>query len=305
MLAGAVLAGLMSLACSNFVGSRTTYRPDLASLGLDLSNAAYCEASDIEQWTCEPCKRLQAADVIPVSPPHIFDGVVGGFGHVARWGTRAVVTVLNHDRISVAFRGSANLTNWLEDADFWVLLPYNGCPQCRVHGGFYKSWRSLARQVVTLVAELCKQYPKAEILLTGHSLGAAQAVLAATDLYYNEGLPVTEVYTYGQPRVGNTQFHHYFNNGTSQRQYHHNGSAFRVVHWRDPVPHLGWRWMGFEHTSTEVWYDEQSTQHTVCDGSGEDPNCSLSKPLSLLHGSDHTSYLARPTGAAACLPSSN
>jgi hypothetical protein len=278
------------------------YRPDLASIGLDLSNAAYCERDDIVNWSCPPCKRLQAAGIVPSSTPIVIDGVVGGFGVVKKWGTRAVIAVLPGYGISVAFRGSANITNWLEDFDFFGLVPYHdACPTCRVHEGFYQSWFSLARPVLQAVSDLHAESPKAEILVTGHSLGAAQAVLAATELYYDKGLPVTQVYTYGQPRVGNRAFRQFYNNGTSKRQYAKPGASFRVVHWRDPVPQLPFNWLGFEHTSTEVWYNEHSSNFTVCDGSGEDPKCSRSLGLDLLDASDHTSYLARPTGGASCI----
>ena len=132
---------------------------------------------------------------------------------------------------------------------------------CKVHQGFYLSWQSLARQVIDTLLKLVQKYPKSDVLITGHSLGAAQAVLAATDLYYTWGLPVAHVYTYGQPRVGNAEFHHFYNNGTTQRQYHENATSFRVVHYRDPVPLAPFRWMGFEHTNTEVWYTEDSSSY--------------------------------------------
>merc|ERR1712086_29465 len=147
------------------------YRPDLASIGLDLSNAAYCERDEIVKWSCPPCKRLQAAGIVPSSTPIVIDGVVGGFGVVKKWGTRAVIAVLPGYGISVAFRGSANITNWLEDFDFLGLVPYHdACPTCRVHEGFYQSWFSLARPVLQAVSDMHAESPKAEILVTGHSV---------------------------------------------------------------------------------------------------------------------------------------
>ena len=97
----AFLAGLTVAGASLLGGSGLTYRPDLASWGLDLSNAAYCEKPEIESWSCEPCKRLEAADVRPLKPPQVFDGVVGGYGPAVHWGTRAVVTASNNDFFGV------------------------------------------------------------------------------------------------------------------------------------------------------------------------------------------------------------
>ena len=71
---------------------------------------------------------------------------------------------------------------------------------------------------------------------------------------------------------------------------------------KDPVPHLGPEWIGFRHTDTEVFYNENSSWHKVCDGTGEDPSCSLNQSLAvcLLHSLDHVSYLNRPTGGQTC-----
>ena len=46
-------------------------------------------------------------------------------------------------------------------------------------------------------------------------------------------------------------------------------------------------------TSSQVWYNEASSSYQVCDGSGEDPNCSdsLLLPDSI---SDHLTYLGIP-----------
>jgi len=278
----------------------THYNTTISSIALDLSNAAYCEKDQIESWDCLPCQRALRQGVGTVAVPRVFDGEVGGFGKVQRWGTRGFVGALSENRIVVSFRGSANLTNWIEDFDFVTLVPYAECPECKVHEGFYKSWVSVARGITAAVKELRAHMPKADILVTGHSLGAAMAALAAVHLYYSEGLPVSHVYTFGQPRVGNAEFHHFFNNGTTQREKNEPGVAYRVVHWRDPVPRGPFQWMGYEHTSTEVWYNEDSTNFVTCDKTGEDPLCSLSKPFDLLSAGDHRSYLGRPTGKAAC-----
>lgn len=42
-------------------------------------------------------------------------------------------------------------------------------------------------------------------MVTGHSLGGALAILAAADIK-SVGHKVDEVYTFGQPRVGNVAF---------------------------------------------------------------------------------------------------
>ena len=75
----------------------------------------------------------------------------------------------------------------------------------------------------------------------------------------------------------------------------------RSVHWNDPVPHLAPSKMGFHHVGRELWWDEKSGANSgagagaapsvvVCDGGGEDTNCSASIVAALVV-SDHFYYL--------------
>jgi len=66
--------------------------------------------------------------------------------------------------------------------------------------------------------------------------------------------------------------------------------TYRVVHFRDIVPHVPFIWLGFHHIAQEVWYtDEKSTNYIVCDPSGEDFKCGDS--VLRLDPGDHTTYL--------------
>jgi len=47
--------------------------------------------------------------------------------------------------------------------------------------------------------------------VTGHSLGGAVATLTAAELSTNTNYNVADVYTYGEPRVGNKKFADWFN----------------------------------------------------------------------------------------------
>jgi hypothetical protein len=97
------------------------------------------------------------------------------------------------------------------------------------------------------------------------------------------------IYTYGQPRVGNTAFAGWFVNATLPAPP--SGVPWlRLVHWNDPVPHLGPKALGFRHFGTEVWLDEASDAAMFCNGSGEDPECSDSIEAALVFD-DHCSYL--------------
>ena len=66
--------------------------------------------------------------------------------------------------------------------------------------------------------------------VTGHSLGAALAEIAALDLAATVVMP-TSLYTFGCPRVGDDTWYKYFDTALT-------GEHYRVTHYADPVPHL-------------------------------------------------------------------
>ena len=67
-----------------------------------------------------------------------------------------------------------------------------------MHSGFYDCWRSLSAPMVQELRALRASHPLAQVYVTGHSLGAAIAMVAAYELQYEEHIPVAGVYTFGQ-----------------------------------------------------------------------------------------------------------
>lgn len=80
---------------------------------------------------------------------------------------------------------------------------------------------------------------------------------------------------------------------------------FRLVHNRDPVPHLPFKSWGYGHPPREVFFDAPQTSFVVCDESGEDPTCSDQFWVmpDLAHIVDHLLYLQvdYTKGYVACL----
>ena len=115
------------------------------------------------------------------------------------------------------------------------------------------------------MGNLLKKYPTASILNTGHSLGAALAVIGGMRLKAKFGKK-TIVHNFGCPRVGNEAMAQYIATRVD--------TLYRVVHNRDLVPHLPFEDMAYKHPAYEVFWDEKFSEHQICDKSGEDKNCS-------------------------------
>lgn len=255
-------------------GSASTYLASRAILFAHFSNAAYCSASSIADWSCGPCKLAD-----PDFQAKVFTS--------DKTGMQAFVGKAPHNDIVVSFRGSSNFENWVANLDFPKTKAYPKCDGCRVHEGFYNAWLSVMDGVVAEVTRLHTSNPSSRIFVTGHSLGGAVAAHCAAELgasRHSLGYPIDGVYTYGQPRVGNSHFASFYEEGTRV--------SWRVTHWKDVVPHLPPSALYFQHTSTEVHYVEDGSSYVVCDGSGEDPKCANQHLLYSVD--DHHHYMIPP-----------
>lgn len=237
----------------------------------------------IQQLTLMPEAELAtmrcglACDALPeVSQVHVTEdsGPLNTRGLVATFGGDCLVT----------FKGSTSISNYLlGDFDIFLEQPFSSCPHCRVHKGFYKSWSSLAAETNRALEDLgCGTKP---LRMSGHSLGGAMALLAAFQL--SDKYRIKEIYTFGQPRVGNDAWVSAF----AARMA--NVTFFRVVSYMDPVPHLPPSWlMGYRHVGPEVWYDTTTQGSPAFCAAGQD-SCSGQYSLfrCLFHTCDHCSYL--------------
>jgi hypothetical protein len=245
-----------------------------AKIFVDFAAAAYCSGTlgnGVENWDCHVCQKYSNVTAVPV-----FNKLTDANGFVGYDG--------NSKSIIVSFSGTDPLSirNWIDDIDtIKTDYGYSACG-CEVHKGFYDTYLSVQEQVLDLVISYHLEYPNARINVTGHSLGAALAVHAALDITLTLGIDVNIMYTFGQPRVGDDAFEEFYVKKVTPN--------FRLTHHKDPVPHLPPEAFGFRHNPTEVFYDEIETEYTVCDNSGEDPNCS-DKYLADLNVADHLFYV--------------
>ena len=152
-----------------------------------------------------------------------------------------------------------------------------------VHAGFWKAYLDMRPKMLDGLTKAFGATGAKGVIVVGHSLGGAMAEVAALDLktsYYPNKL--FAAYTQGTPRSGDAAFAQLYSQQIS--------ASFREIHYADVVPHLPPTFLGFQHSPTEVWYNEKWSSSTVCSGSsGEDSTCadSLYVPASV---SDHLSY---------------
>jgi len=183
-----------------------------------------------------------------------------------REGTQAFLAA-SDETIIVSFRGTEppNLADWMTDFDF-KLVPG---PAGKVHSGFSKAlsfvWRRILKKirsirsasVVDLQTMSRGDGKKAgrpanqtvpTLWITGHSLGAALALLATAEMKLLEDRPVRGLYTFGQPRTGNQDFARDFNSVFKER-------AFRFANNNDVVTRVAPRLLGYSHTGS-IYYIE-------------------------------------------------
>jgi hypothetical protein len=150
--------------------------------------------------------------------------------------TQVYVQTLDQ-RTYVIFPGTDGIQDWR--TDFKAIKTSWMDDRGAVHRGFAAAWSSVMSEV------LKETQNAAQVIVIGHSLGGALAMLAASFIQSAQG-NIAGVYTYGQPRVGNGAFKRAYNATL-------NAATFRIVNEEDPVPYLPPWLMGYRHTGREVF----------------------------------------------------
>ena len=192
-----------------------------------------------------------------------------------------------------------------------------------VHVGFCEYFQSFASIGFFDDIEAIMSYYQEHdytIYSVGHSLGGAMASMLST--YYNiktNSQLNVNVYTYGEPRVGDVSFAFFSQLNTESLHY-------RVIHSADIVPHLSLCCRGTTegtcstetycplHGGVEIWYDlsihkesmSYDSNYTICSNIpttynssvvGEDPSCSDSLGKKGRSPEDHQYYYGKDVGS--------
>ena len=144
----------------------------------------------------------------------------------------------------LAYRGSTDLTDWLDNADYKkVEIPWFGS-RAKAHRGFTKE--------AGLASGLLRQFYHTDkpLFITGHSKGAAQALLESA--YRSaHSMPYAATYVYGSPRVFNWA-------AAGSYDFAAGNKTYRIVNNNDIVCRLPPRRFGYRHVGTHVHYDRNS-----------------------------------------------
>jgi len=143
----------------------------------------------------------------------------------------------NKDSAFVAFRGTQfrNKIDARTDLNF-PFTPYNDSKhKAKVHRGFSNALSIISDDIKPVLDKLSTL--KVPVRYTGHSLGAALAILCSA------WIPATEVYTFGSPRVGNLRF----------RKHHVQDKVHRITNCSDIVCLLPPRSLGFRHAGDDYF----------------------------------------------------
>ncbi|KAJ9077540.1 hypothetical protein DSO57_1015732 [Entomophthora muscae] len=244
----------------------------------DYGNVAYCGNTHLQDWDCKQCKEQVKLVHVANEPRY------KGRAIIARDTVRKEIVLL--------FRGSHNIRNWLQNFVYeYSELKY--APGARVHKGFGDSSVALISHYSKALAFEMNEHPDHRLVIVGHSLGGAQAIISALELNYRMQIPFEKmsVFTYGQPRTGNVQFARYVNSRPMQ--------VTRVVNESDMVPHSIPEYGGFIHHGTEMHI--RNNKSIICSTKTlEDPTCSRSA-FPKLSPSSHFLAWDKEVGSFSCM----
>ncbi|KAH6584620.1 hypothetical protein BASA61_007331 [Batrachochytrium salamandrivorans] len=165
--------------------------------------------------------------------------------------------------IVVAFRGAVDLSDWITNIQFtkwpapWlndgdVSTNHKRVPfpkDLEIHSGFLTAYLDIRSLMMTSIKTAQKKYPGFKLVFTG-------------DASY------VSVYSYGEPRIGNSQWADWFDNLSI--------TSYRVTSQGDPVPRLPPSMMGYSHTKQEYFITSDKVTKTCTNSgdAGETTDCS-------------------------------
>jgi len=170
------------------------------ALSLALASRLAYESPSVVQSTCETVWGLQSCDFIEADETQCF-------------------VATTQEAVLISFRGTQSLGDWLANLNILTTTRSYGV----VHRGFLGAFQVVEDQLSKVLA----RQPALPVLLTGHSLGGALALIAAAEWQGRHA--ISQIHTFGQPAVGKGNFPAFI-----ERNYA--GKYVRFVNDMDIVP---------------------------------------------------------------------
>nr|AGV00787.1 lipase [Mucor endophyticus] len=223
-----------------------------------IASTAYCRGVvPLGSWTCNNCLKYVPDGKLLVTFSSLLADT-NGF----------VLRSDSQKTIHLVFRGTNSIRSAITDLIF-DLATYSPVSGAKVHRGFLASYKEVVNTYFPVVQAQLTAYPSYKVVISGHSLGGAQALLAGMDLYQRDkrlSPSNLSIYTVGCPRVGNPAFAYYVDS---------TGIPFsRSVNDRDIVPHVPPQAFGYLHPGVEAW--DISSRVQICTANIETNKCSNS-----------------------------
>ena len=290
------------------ISTMAKYDPDLALNMLHVSGLAYWDAIKIHRSKCNNATTLTESIGLKVLRAKDNGKDLDAISYV-------ILEWAKKKKFVVAFSGTHGIKQLIREFNDGIPVSYSIHPKIKdalVIKYFYMHYKDEFKAEFIQVMKYFynkKKYSKYDIIFTGHSLGGALAVHAAADfvltgvgsqnftddIIKSSFKPYIQVYTFGQPRIGNSAF-----NDPVKAKI---DEWYRVVHNKDVVVHIPPWIPNFErgcihngsfpfypyHAAEEIYYDKPFENYKECNQTeGEDPTCSNENVSDSI--SDHKVY---------------
>lgn len=245
------------------------YDPNQALINVWLSGAAYCDKDTYGKMIVSgPASGFVYKNTL-YDPKTDLQGFIG--------------IIPSQKTIYIAYRGTSSYYNWLDDLQV-KQVSYYTYPECncKIHNGFYNSALNIKNQTLESLINLKREYPNYNVIVTGHSFGAAISQIIGMELV-KEGINL-DIYNYGQPRIGDKKYADFVN--TKLKHY------WRFTHNKDIVPHLPpIEGFSYYHSCREVFENINNKLYLCSESDCEDPKCADQYSTSQTLVEDHYYYL--------------
>ena len=190
------------------------------------------------------------------APVHFFDGKAEG--------TQGFIAC-HQEVIFLAFRGTqpAKVKDWVADAKASLKNDSKG----KVHHGFKDALDVVWQEIKNKLDEY-QNHARRPLWLTGHSLGAALATLAAARLAFDDDQVIQGLCNFGSPRVGNNAFTKAFDARIGERTFRFVNNNDVVTRAPAPFPTLVHPFSLYQHVGQMKYFDTEGALREQISGYG-------------------------------------